>query len=269
MRLIFSQEFSGETMRLGMILERIRRLIGRGRSGTGSGEVCSLLIDPFAEDYGEEAERGGAIAAEAVRAACRRMQGAKTKGSLLRAIADEMAAFDLHDLETMNTRFEHKVGHLPEDYRDRLLSSVREEIFSAHHRLLLLSRNGGGRERDDPPAPALGAYCSMVAEACTEKAREKDPKHLYLKYLLSAFTIFVMEEGARSPGRHPVPGQTDRRRVGGSLPLPGQGYGRRRTLRPLPLLPRDPEHRADLPGDAGPPPGAEATGVPREQLDEL
>nr|WP_300998783.1 DUF2115 domain-containing protein [Methanoculleus sp.] len=195
-------------MRLGMILERIRRLIGRegrGRSGTGSGEVCSLLIDPFAEDYGEKAERGGAISAEAIRAACRRMQGAETKGDLLRVIADEMAAFDLHDLEAMNARFERKVGHLPEGYRDRLLSSVREGIFSAHHRLLLLSRNGGGRERDDPPAPALGAYCSMVAEACTAKAREKDPKHLYLKYLLSAFTMFVAEEPAHPVGT-PFPG---------------------------------------------------------------
>ncbi len=208
MRLIFSLEFSGDTMRLRAILERIRRFIGRegrGRSGAGPGEVCSLLIDPFAEDSGEEAERGGAISTEAVRAACRRMQGAKTKGDLLRIIAGEVAAFDLRDLEAMNARFERKVSHLPEGYRDRLLSSVREEIFGAHHRLLLLSRNGGGRELDDPPAPALGGYAAMVAEACTAKAREKDPKYLYLKYLLSAFTMFVVEEPAHPVGT-PFPG---------------------------------------------------------------
>ncbi|MCK9299416.1 MAG: DUF2115 domain-containing protein [Methanoculleus sp.] len=194
-------------MQLRAILERIRRFIGREgstRSGTGPDEVSSLLIDTFSEDGGEEAGRGGPVSAAAIRAACRRMQNAKTKGDLLRIIADEVAAYDLRDLEAMNARFERKVSHLPEDYRDRLLESVREEIFGAHHRLLLLSRNGG-RELDDPPNPALGGYCSMVAEACAAKAREKDPKHLYLKYLLSAFTMFVVEEPAHPVGT-PFPG---------------------------------------------------------------
>ncbi|KUK63536.1 MAG: Uncharacterized protein XE10_1098 [Methanoculleus marisnigri] len=196
------------TMRLVTILACIRQLIGReGRDppGAGPGEVCSLLINTFAGDSGEEGEHEEPGSAEAIRTACRRMQGAETKGDLLRIIAGEVAAFDLHDLEAMNARFERKVSHLPEGYRDRLLESVREEIFSAHHRLLLLSRNGGGQRMDEPPDPALDAYCSMVAEACTAKAREKDPRDLYLKYLLSAFTIFVQEEPAHPVGT-PFPG---------------------------------------------------------------
>ncbi|MDK2890192.1 MAG: hypothetical protein PWR21_824 [Methanoculleus sp.] len=196
------------TMRLVTILACIRQFIvreGRDPPGTGPGEVCSLLIDTFAGDSGEEGEHEEPGSAEAIRTACRRMQGAETKGDLLRVIAGEVAAFDLRDLEAMNARFERKVAHLPEGYRDRLLSSVREEITGAHHRLLLLSRNGGGRELDDPPAPALGAYAAMVAEACAVKALEKDPKHLYLKYLLSAFTMFVVEEPAHPVGT-PFPG---------------------------------------------------------------
>mgnify|MGYP005835105991 FL=1 len=195
-------------MRLHSILNRLLRLIGRkgrDRSGAGPDDACSLLIDPFAGDSGEEAERGGTVSVEAIRAACRRMQGAKTKDELLRIIADETAAFDLHDLEQMNARFERKVAHLPEGYRDRLLKSVREEIFGAHHRLVLLSRNGSGPGMDEPPDPALGGYCSMVAEACAAKAREKDPKYLYLKYLLSGFTMFVMGEPAHPVGT-PFPG---------------------------------------------------------------
>jgi len=194
-------------MQLRAILERVRRFIGRegrGRSGADPGEVCSLIVDLFAEDSEEETGYGEAVSAAAIRAACRRMQGAKTKGDLLRIIADEVAAFDLHDLEAMNVRFERKVSHLPEGYRDRLLESVREEIFMAHHRLILLSRNGG-RELNDPPNPALGAYCAMVAEACTVKAQEKDPKFLYLKYLLSGFTMFVLAEPAHPVGT-PFPG---------------------------------------------------------------
>lgn len=195
-------------MQLRAILERIRRFVGRegsSRSGAGPDEVSSLLIDTFADDGGEEAGRGGTESAAAIRAACRRMQEAKTKGDLLHIIADEAAAYDLYDLEAMNARFERKVAHLPENYRDRLLSSVREEIFGAHHRLVLLSRNGADRDLSEPPGPALGGYCSMVAEACTAKAREKDPKYLYLKYLLSAFTMFVVEEPAHPVGT-PFPG---------------------------------------------------------------
>lgn len=195
-------------MRLETILDRILRLIGRrdrDPSGAGPGDACSFIIDPFAGDGEGEADDGQSVSVAAIRRACRRMEGAATKGDLLRVIADEMKAFDLHDLETMNGRFERRVAHLPEDYRDRLLESVREEIFSAHHRMVLLSRNGGGRELETPPDPALGAYCSMVAEACTAKARENDPKYLYLKYLLCAFTMFVRGEPAHPVGT-PFPG---------------------------------------------------------------
>ncbi len=191
-----------------VFLARLLQFIGRGgrdRPGTGPDDACSLLIDPFAVDDGEEADREGAVSTEAIRAACLRMQKAKTKGDLLRIIAGEMEAFNLYDLEQMNARFEHKVADLPGGYRNRLLKSVREEIFSAHHRLLLLSRNDGGPGMDAPPAPALPAYAAMAAEACTEKALERDPKYLYLKYLLSAFTIFVMEEPAHPVGT-PFPG---------------------------------------------------------------
>ncbi|MCK8519653.1 DUF2115 domain-containing protein [Methanoculleus sp. 7T] len=194
-------------MRLNTILERIRRLFDRkggGRPGADPGEVCSLIIDPFAGDLGEEAS-GRPASVEAIRMACRRMQGAATREELLRIIAGEVGAYHLHDLEQMNAGFERKVCHLPEGYRDRLLASVREEIFGAHHRLVLLSRNGAGPGMDEPPDPRLSAYAAMVAEACAAKAREKDPRYLYLKYLLSAFTMFVLAEPAHPVGT-PFPG---------------------------------------------------------------
>ncbi|NQS78275.1 MAG: DUF2115 domain-containing protein [Methanoculleus bourgensis] len=200
-------ENSGDIMRLRMILERVLRLFGRDGHDTpraGPDEVCALLIDPFAGDLGE-GTHGGSVPVEAIRTACRRMQGAATKGELLHIIAGEVGVFDLHDLELMNAGFERKVENLPEDYRDRLLASVREEIFGAHHRLVLLSRNGAARSMDTPPAPAHAAYWAMVAEACTEKAREKDPKYLYLKYLLSGFAMFVLTEPAHPVGT-PFPG---------------------------------------------------------------
>lgn len=192
-------------MRLQTILERIFRFFGRKGcepSDAGAGEVYSLLTDPFAVDPGEDTRDGGTSAA-AIRSTCRQMRDAKTKGALLHIIADEVGAYHLRDLELMNARFQQKVENLPVNYRDHLLESVREEIFGAHHRLVLLSRNGANQGLDDPPAHP--AYWTMVAEACTERAREKDPKYLYLKYLLAGFTMFVLTEPAHPVGT-PFPG---------------------------------------------------------------
>ena len=55
------------------------------------------------------------------------------------------------------------------------------------------------------PDPAHAAYWALVAEACTEKAREKSPKYLYLKYLLAGFTMFVLAKPAHPIGT-PFPG---------------------------------------------------------------
>ena len=57
----------------------------------------------------------------------------------------------------------------------------------------------------EPPGPAFASYCEMAARACAEKAREKDLKFLYLKYLLAAFTMFILEEPAHPVGT-PFPG---------------------------------------------------------------
>ena len=194
-------------MQFRVFLNRLLRLIGRGgrsEPGADPDDACALIIDPFAGDPGEEVGEGS-IPVDAIRAACRRMHGAATKGELLRIVASEVAAFDLRDLEAMNAGFERKVANLPPDYRDRLLASVREEIFAAHHRLVLLSRNGSNPGMDGPPGPGHQTYWAMVAEACTAKAREKDPKYLYLKYLLSGFTMFVLKEPAHPVGT-PFPG---------------------------------------------------------------
>lgn len=129
------------------------------------------------------------------------MQQARTRGGLLAVLAEEVARYDLRDLEQMQARFERKVRDLPEDYRDRLLLRVREQIFGAHHRLILLSRSGMDA-LDEALDPAHPAYCAMVADACAEKA---DPRFLYLKYLLAAFTMFVLEEPAHPVGT-PFPG---------------------------------------------------------------
>lgn len=195
-------------MWLQTILERILQLLGRRghtRPSADQDEVYALIVDPSAGDSGEGAYEGS-IAVGAIQTACHRMQAAMTKTDLLRIISDEVAAYDLRDLEIMNTRFQRKVKDLPENYRDRLLESVKEEIFGAHHRLILLSRNGADLDQGEVPARESTAYWAMVAEVCTERAREgKELKYVYLKYLLAGFVMFVLTEPAHPVGT-PFPG---------------------------------------------------------------
>ncbi len=193
-------------MDLQSFAEQILECIGRHRrrtAGPTPDEVCTLLIDTF--DEGEPGGPAAAVPGGEIAAACRRLERARTKGEALAMIAREVERFDLRDLEQMLARFERKTRNLPECYRDHLLPRVREQIFSAHHRLIVLSRNSGTSDPAAPVAPAFSAYWRMVADACREKARDKDPASLYLKYLLSAFTMFVMEEPAHPVGT-PFPG---------------------------------------------------------------
>jgi len=179
------------------ITDRIRRFFHRDRhtNQRTHDEAIHLLTDPFGEDGEEAADRRGVVTLEGIRAACRRMQGAKTKRDLLQIIAGEVSKFDLHDLETIYARFERRVDSLPAGYRDRLLASVRDEIL-AHHRLILLSRNGSSEDwLDEPPGPPC------LTRLHGEGAREGSRGRLYLNYLLSTFTMFIMEEPAHPVGQ--------------------------------------------------------------------
>ncbi len=133
------------------------------------------------------------------------MGRAGTKSELAALLAGEVDGYTLSDLEEMSARIEHKMRHLPEGYRERLLPFVREQIFEAHHRLLVLARNGGSVDLEEEPDPAITAYFTMVEEACRARAAQKDPRYLYLKHLLAAFAMFVREEPAHPVGT-PFPG---------------------------------------------------------------
>ncbi|MDG6258184.1 MAG: DUF2115 domain-containing protein [Methanomicrobiaceae archaeon] len=173
---------------------------------SGAGEVRALFVDTF----GEEGHDGGAPEHDArdtgsIARACARMARARTKRDLAELLAAEVKRYTLSNLEEMNARIEHTMRDLPEGYRERLRPFVREQIFGTHHRLLVLACNGATAGLHAAPDPAAVAYFAMVEEACRAKAREKDPGYLYLKYLLAAFAMFVVEEPAHPVGT-PFPG---------------------------------------------------------------
>ncbi len=172
------------------------------QSGYEDAKICTLLIDP---SLGDEPDNTceTSYSMEAIQEALTRMHQVQTKAELLVLLAHEMEQFELRDLEQMNARFTRKVASLPKEYRKRLLPQVREQIFLTHHRLILAARCE--YEDSDPLDPRFFSYCTMVKEACADKAREKDPRFLYLKYLLAAFSMFVLQEPAHPVGT-PFPG---------------------------------------------------------------
>ncbi|HDS63222.1 MAG TPA: DUF2115 domain-containing protein [Methanofollis liminatans] len=151
-------------------------------------------------------QRGGACLspaeAEEIAAAIGKAQ---TKLELLRAISGAAARFSVTDLEAMMKNFEEKTRDLDPAYRRLLLPRINEYIFGSYHALMLLCTDDPALE-DGPVRPSLGAYAAMVQEACRRRAQAGKPLELYfLKYLLAAFTMYVLEQPAHPVGT-PFPG---------------------------------------------------------------
>ncbi|MBN1195669.1 MAG: DUF2115 domain-containing protein [Methanomicrobiaceae archaeon] len=159
-----------------------------------------LLIDPSA---GDDPAGPAPAAVERIREALARMQRAQTKAELLAILGSEVDGFDRRDLGMINASLSRKVAGLPGSYRERLRATFGEQIFGTHHRLPVAARKGCAN--GDPLHPAFPSYCAMVAAACTQKARGTDPRPLSLKYLLAAFSMFVVDEPAHPVGT-PFPG---------------------------------------------------------------
>jgi uncharacterized protein (UPF0305 family) len=130
---------------------------------------------------------------------------ARTKGELLGVIAGAAAKFSVTDLEAMMKNFEEKTRHLDPAYRHLLLPRIHESIFGSYHALMLLCTDGPALE-DGPVRTSLPAYAAMVQDACRTRLQAGKPLELYfLKYLLAAFTIYLLEEPAHPVGT-PFPG---------------------------------------------------------------
>jgi len=161
-------------MSLHTMFSRLHILLGRQKKpGPVAGDVCSLFVDTYGDDVSLPDHR------EMMQATSLPLPvpapGWAGRGQRVNSPpcspARWMATPTLSDLEEMSARIEHKMRHLPEGYRERLLPFVREQIFEAHHRLLVLARNGGSADLEEAPDPAITAYFAMVEEACRARGR--------------------------------------------------------------------------------------------------
>jgi len=171
-------------------------------------EISEEVISVFLDVSGEASSAGDCLFRESAREIIqlsREMKHCTTKGELLSFLAEAVMRYRLEDLEQMNANFGHKVEKISASYREKLLPKIHEQIFGTHHSMLLMYREGGADRMDTPLRAVFPEFCEMVREDCMQKAHKKDRHILFLKYLLSAFTMFVIERPAHPVGT-PFPG---------------------------------------------------------------
>lgn len=143
-----------------------------------------------------------------IREIANRISAATTKAELLDILADEVGKFSLFDLQLIGGRLNKEIDKLPSPYREAIRPYFIEQLFGMHHALLLMHRTKGSsmlfthfRE------PGLfNDFCRIIPEGCFSWDDQfernpllRNPRMRLFYYLVSAFTMFVLDK----PG-HPV-----------------------------------------------------------------
>ncbi|MCK9581374.1 MAG: DUF2115 domain-containing protein [Methanoregula sp.] len=144
----------------------------------------------------------------AIRDTAARLQSARTNGELGTIVAQEITGYSLFDLQIIGGRLNSDIEKLPSPYREAIRPYFREQIFGQHHELLSMYRRGTFDRMSDPirDRESFDKFCAMLPEGCfvwietgERNPYFQNPKNRLFYYLISAFTMFVLEK----PG-HPV-----------------------------------------------------------------
>lgn len=138
----------------------------------------------------------------------RRMAAAATKGDLGLILGEEVSRYSLADLQIIGGRLHAEMVRLPEPYRKQVHPYITEQLFGAHHQLLSMYRSGRFLSMTEPitDCATFVEFCNMIPDGCLrwDESTQRlpfryTPRHRAFYYLISAFTIFVLDR----PG-HPV-----------------------------------------------------------------
>lgn len=137
-----------------------------------------------------------------------RIARAKTKGELGSILAAELADYNNTDLQVIGGWLYAEICRLPSPYREQVSPYLKDWLFGAYHKLLLYQRTARFSTISEPirDRETFLAFCRMLPEGCLQRdeSTQKLPfrytlKHRCFYYIVSAFTIFVLD----NPG-HPV-----------------------------------------------------------------
>lgn len=139
-----------------------------------------------------------------VRRQCDTLARCETRGELGAAVAAILRRYSPRDLSQLDRNFREKVGGFNPAYRDRLTEKVAEHLLGTFERALLLAQQGVFIRMTGPAPDCTPAYMAMVHREC-ESTGVRDPRLLFLKYLLAGFSMLVLDEPAHPVGT-PFPG---------------------------------------------------------------
>jgi uncharacterized protein (UPF0305 family) len=143
-----------------------------------------------------------------ISAVAEQMRTAKTKGELGVILSRELQRYSLFDLQIIGGRLNTEIERLPSPYREAIRPYFREQLFGKHHVLLAMHRSRSFERLDTPirDRESFEKFCTMLPAGvfAWDDSSERNPcfrhpKNRLFYYLISAFTLFVLEE----PG-HPV-----------------------------------------------------------------
>jgi len=136
---------------------------------------------------------------------CRDLQLAETRGELGERIAALVLQYSPVKIQRMKRNFSNKVKDITPDYRDRLTKKITEHLLGTYQRIRLAQQQGSFKTMHEPVTELQRKYWDMAGEQCRYCDGEDDPSIRFLKYLLSAFCMLVLNEPGHPAGT-PFPG---------------------------------------------------------------
>jgi uncharacterized protein (UPF0305 family) len=137
-----------------------------------------------------------------------RVSSAATKKELLDIIGKEIASYSNFDLQLIGGRLYNEIRKLPSPYREAIRPYFIEQLFGMHHTLLMEYRSAESSPLSGPlrDPVSFGDYCRIIPDGCfswddqfERNPALRNPRMRLFYYLISAFTMFVLDQ----PG-HPV-----------------------------------------------------------------
>jgi uncharacterized protein (UPF0305 family) len=143
-----------------------------------------------------------------------RLSTARTKGELGLILIHEMREYTIFDLQIIGGRMNNEIDKLPSPYREKIRPFFRQQLFGKHHQLLSMHHNkafaGMTRPLRDPEM--FKKFCTMVPEgvfswqdSSERNPYFRNPKNRLFYYLISAYTMFILDEPGHPEGM-PFPG---------------------------------------------------------------
>ena len=138
-------------------------------------------------------------------AECARLGAARTRGELGALIAPLVLSYPPRDLNRMIRNFSLQIADIEPGYRSRVTEKISEHLSGTYQRIRLLAQQGAFAHLEEPVDASVSRFWQMVVGECAAPLSGPDRGLRFLKYLLAAFSMFVLREPAHAVGT-PFPG---------------------------------------------------------------